>query len=130
MQAVYDALISLGVDDGRIFGETFGPSVLRRAAAVQPGERQREPAVAGAAVTFAATGKTAIWQPGSTLLELAEAAGVDAPWSCRAGRCGTCATRLVAGRVTYPDAPESVVEPGHVLICRAEPADATITLDL
>lgn len=130
VQAVYDALISLGVDDGRIFGETFGPSVLRRAAAFQLSERQREPAVAGAAVTFAATGKTALWQPGSTLLELAEAAGIDAPWSCRAGRCGTCATRLVEGHVTYPDAPEFAIEPGQALICRAEPADATITLDL
>ena len=130
MQAVYDALISLGVDDGRIFGETFGPSVLRRASVVRPSERQREPAVAGAAVMFAATGKTATWQPGSTLLELAEAAGIGAPWSCRAGRCGTCATRLVAGRVTYPEMPEFAVEPGQVLICRAEPADATVTLDL
>jgi ferredoxin-NADP reductase len=130
VQAVYDALISLGVDDGRIFGETFGPSALRRAAAFQPSERRREPAVAGATVTFAAAGRTALWQPGSTLLELAEAAGIDAPWSCRAGRCGTCATRLVEGRVTYPDAPEFAVEPGRVLICRAEPADATVTLDL
>jgi ferredoxin-NADP reductase/predicted pyridoxine 5'-phosphate oxidase superfamily flavin-nucleotide-binding protein len=130
VQAVYDALISLGVDDRRIFGETFGPSVLRRAAAFQLSERQREPAVAGATVTFAAAGKTALWQPGSTLLELAEAAGIDAPWSCRAGRCGTCATRLVEGHVTYPDAPEFAIEPGQVLICRAEPADATITLDL
>ncbi|MBC7800100.1 MAG: pyridoxamine 5'-phosphate oxidase family protein, partial [Gemmatimonadaceae bacterium] len=130
VQAVYDALISLGVADRRIFGETFGPSVLRRAATAQPREHQREPAVAGAAVTFAATGKTALWQPGSTLLDLAEAAGIDAPWSCRSGRCGTCARRLVEGHVTYPDAPEFAVEPGQVLICQAEPADAAITLDL
>ena len=129
MQAVYDALISLGVDDRRIFAETFGPSALRRAAAL-PGALQREPAVAGAAVTFAAAGKTAVWQPGSTLLDLAEAAGIAAPSSCRSGRCGTCATRLVQGRVSYPEAPEFAVEPGQALICRAEPADARVVLDL
>ena len=130
VQAIYDTLISLGVPDGRIFGETFGPSVLRRAVAFRPCEHGRKPAVAGATVTFLAAGKTALWQPGSTLLDLAEAAGIDAPWSCRAGRCGTCATRLVEGHVTYPDVPEFATEPGQALICRAEPADATVTLDL
>ena len=130
VQAVYDALISLGVDDRRIFGETFGPSMLERAAAVLPSKPRREPPVVGATVRFAATGKTALWQPGSTLLELAEAAGIDAPWSCRAGRCGTCVTPLVEGHVTYPETPTFAVEPDQVLICRAEPAGATITLDL
>ena len=51
-------------------------------------------------MTFAAAGETALWQPGSTLLDRAEPAGIDAPWSCRAGRCGTCATRLVGSHVT------------------------------
>ncbi len=130
MQATYDALISLGVDDRRIYGETFGPATLRRVTPARPRAPERAPPVAGATVTFARSEKMLLWQPGTTLLDLAEAAGVDAPWSCRLGRCGTCATRLVEGRVTYPKMPEFAAEPGRALICQAEPADATIALDL
>lgn len=130
VQAVYDALISLGVDDERIFSEAFGPATLQRVTSARSRALSREPAVAGAAVTFAASGKIITWQPGATLLDLANEAGIAAPWSCRAGRCGTCATRLIEGRVTYLEPPEFGVEPGHTLICRAEPAEAAITLDL
>lgn len=130
IQTVYDALSSLGLPDDRIFSEAFGPAMLARDATAQPSEQRQAPAVTEAAVTFAATGKTLPWQPGTTLLELAEAASIDAPSSCRTGRCGTCSTRLMKGRVTYADAPDFIVEPGHALICRAEPADAHLTLDL
>jgi ferredoxin len=34
------------------------------------------------------------------LLEFAETAGVSLPYGCRQGQCGTCATRLLQGRVT------------------------------
>ena len=130
VQAVYDALISLGIGDEKIFVEAFGPATLRRVMPAGSRALMREPAVAEAAVTFAATGRTVPWRPGMTLLDVAEEAGVAAPWSCRAGRCGTCVTRLIGGRVTYREAPEFSAEPGHALICRAEPRDAAITLDL
>ena len=36
-----------------------------------------------------------------SLLELAEASGVEIKAGCRYGDCGTCMTRLIAGRVKY-----------------------------
>ena len=38
--------------------------------------------------------------PDMTLLEFAETVGVSIPYGCRQGQCGTCATRLLRGRVT------------------------------
>jgi ferredoxin len=34
-----------------------------------------------------------------TILEAAEAAGVELPFECRSGICGQCKTKLVAGEV-------------------------------
>ena len=38
--------------------------------------------------------------PDMSLLEFAETLGVSIPYGCRQGQCGTCATRLLQGRVT------------------------------
>jgi ferredoxin len=39
--------------------------------------------------------------PGATLLQAAEAAGVNLPSSCRNGTCRTCLCRLASGSVRY-----------------------------
>jgi ferredoxin len=38
--------------------------------------------------------------PDMTLLEFAETVGVSLPYGCRQEECGTCATRLLQGRMT------------------------------
>jgi CDP-4-dehydro-6-deoxyglucose reductase len=54
------------------------------------------------------------------------AAGIRMPHSCRAGRCASCKSKLVAGRVEYPDGPPPGITPeeiarGEVLLCQARP---------
>lgn len=54
------------------------------------------------------------------------AAGIRLPHSCRAGRCASCKSKLVAGRVEYPDGPPPGITPeeiarGEVLLCQARP---------
>lgn len=126
MQASYDGLRGLNIADDRIHAEAFGPAALKRtasaAAAVPAGP---PPATEPVAVTFMASGKEARWTPDSgTLLELAEARGVEAPFSCREGSCGSCATRLVKGAVAYTRTPSFDVPDGQALICCAVPAAA------
>lgn len=45
--------------------------------------------------------------PGQTLLAAALAAGLDYPYECASGSCGSCRTRLLEGRVAlcWPEAP-------------------------
>lgn len=40
---------------------------------------------------------------GVSVLDVLEERGVDIPWSCRAGICGTCETPLLAGRTDHGD---------------------------
>ena len=46
-------------------------------------------------------------QPGETLLSAALAAGIDLPYECASGGCGSCRARLLEGQVRslWPDAP-------------------------
>jgi uncharacterized protein len=131
MQSTYDALRSLGVPDERIFAESFGPAVLKRWPDPSE-ERTHEVSEAREVlVHFAKSGFEQRWsQRVGTLLELAEAHGLTPAYSCRRGACGTCATRLLAGRVAYRTQPTASVKEGEVLICCAVPAEKSDELSL
>lgn len=110
MQSARAALGRLGIPDSRIEQESFGPS-----AKGAPRE-----AATGGTVTFSRSGKTVKPGEGQTLLEAAEAGGVEIPSSCRQGQCGTCATRLIRGEVAL-DADTGLTpelrDAGYTLTC-------------
>jgi len=62
--------------------------------------------------------------PGTTILQAAQAQGVDLPYSCRRGICAACMSRLLDGQVDM-DNPEALLEfekvNGKVLTCQAHP---------
>jgi ferredoxin-NADP reductase/predicted pyridoxine 5'-phosphate oxidase superfamily flavin-nucleotide-binding protein len=124
MQSLYDELRAIGVRDPRIHFESFGPASVRRMAdAPEAGE--------GVEVRFARSGKTAIWHKrAGTLLDLAERTGLAPLSACRSGVCGTCATRVLSGQVTYEEEPAHEVAAGDALICCAAPVGARVSLDL
>ncbi|MEP1330633.1 pyridoxamine 5'-phosphate oxidase family protein [Pseudophaeobacter sp.] len=148
MQGVYDSLRDLGVADVRIFAEGFGPASLTRRLdeTAQPTDQDVPAAdeADAALVTFAKTdGATSnrsstehSWSPADgTLLELAEAHGHSPAFSCRTGSCGSCATRLRHGAVSYRKTPTAAHEADEVLLCCARPArlakgSAPLELDL
>ena len=123
-QGLYDGLRSYGVADERIHAEAFGPASLKRSGGEQPSAPAGPPpATTSIPVTFIDSLKEARWEPGSgTLLELAEARGLDPEFSCREGHCGTCKTRLLKGAVSYLKEPAARVGDDEVLICCAVPA--------
>jgi ferredoxin len=87
------------------------------------------PTTQRATVTFAKSGKTAVWDGSvSTLHELATAHHVRIDYSCGAGSCGTCAVAVRSGAVTYKDAPGYAIEAGSCLTCVGCPK-GDLTLD-
>jgi ferredoxin len=72
---------------------------------------------------------TATYRAGNTLLQTARAAGLQAPYSCEIGSCGTCMGRVVEGsaRMVNNDALEDdEVADGWVLTCQALPTSRTV----
>ncbi|MDQ0009823.1 ferredoxin-NADP reductase/predicted pyridoxine 5'-phosphate oxidase superfamily flavin-nucleotide-binding protein [Luteibacter jiangsuensis] len=123
-QSLYDGLRKFGIDDTRIHAEAFGPSSLKRAVDAGIAAPVRPPvSTEPVPVTFMDSLKEARWTPASgSLLELAEARGLDPEFSCREGTCGTCRTKLLKGAVTYIEEPTARVAADEVLICCAVPA--------
>lgn len=138
MTAMRDILTQIGVPEAQIYSEAFGPASLPiddlakdggedqpeapNAKASPPNERPARDEVAATTVTFSIAGVSAPLDADETILEAAETAGVEIPYSCRVGECGVCVTRLLEGEVTMDvetglDAADKAQ--GYVLACQA-----------
>jgi ferredoxin len=92
MDNARQTLSTLGVNRDRILQESFGESKQ----STESGPLEARPAET---VVFMNSGKVCQVSAGSTLLDLAERNGVQIPYGCRQGLCGTCATRVLSGTV-------------------------------
>lgn len=113
MHGVRDLLIEGGLAPQRVHFESFGSGPSGAVLALGQ---------VGAHVTFADQGIEAQWSDSfPSLLDLGEAVGAPMMYACRAGNCGTCEHRLLKGEVVYAITPSYDTQPGHVLVCCAQP---------
>jgi ferredoxin len=84
-------------------------------------------------VVLARSGRTLRVQPGRSILETVEEAGIDVLFSCREGTCGTCETDVLEGT---PDHRDSLLTPAEqeagdtMFICVSRARTPRLVLDI
>lgn len=114
----------MGVGPARLHKEDFIIHTPFRPSASQLPEATVALNYRGRAYTF----KVA---PGQTVLEGAQQAGIELPYSCRSGSCATCSAQIVAGQVdmyTHDSRMDSAATRGHVFTCVAYPTTEAVRL--
>lgn len=131
MDEIREQLLGLGVANDLIKVESFG-SQRKNEPTVPIGRSNGQSILTTAnTVLFSLSKKQAALPPGMTVLEAAESVSVEIDNSCRAGTCGICKTRLLAGQVSM-DVTEGLsaeeIKEGYVLACQAK-ANESITVE-
>jgi ferredoxin-NADP reductase/predicted pyridoxine 5'-phosphate oxidase superfamily flavin-nucleotide-binding protein len=84
-------------------------------------------------LTLARSGKIIPVAADQSLLDAVQATGIDAPASCRAGTCGTCAVKVLAGTPEHRDSALSEAErerAGLMCLCVSRAQSSDLTIDL
>jgi ring-1,2-phenylacetyl-CoA epoxidase subunit PaaE len=120
------ALVSKQVEPHRIHGEHFLVSApqTQAAAAAPPKVRAETPQARVSVVIDGRTRSFEMPMDGTSVLDAASESGLDLPFSCRAGVCSTCRTRLVKGKVemhTNYALEQHELDEGFILACQAHP---------
>ena len=119
MKSITDDLKEWGVPDKHVFFEAFGPATVKKAASLAPVTASAN----AVQVSFSRSGKVVQWSAqAGTLLDLAEASGLQIEAGCRAGNCGTCAVAIKAGNVeVFAEHHGAQMEEGTCLACICRP---------
>ncbi len=125
-----------GVDETRIHYELFGASAADAQAVIERHhERARRFSGKVSRVTVKADGREThleLSPDGENILDAALDAGVDLPFACKGGACGTCKARVIKGEVEMDvrhALEDSEIAAGYVLSCQAHPLSDEVMLD-
>jgi len=131
------ALLAAGVPEERIHLERFGVALPSASSTAQVGAVVHE-ALPGdakrARVTIVRDGlqREITYTEGQpSILDAASAAGLEVPFSCTSGVCGTCRAKCVDGEVRMERnfaLDKNEVAAGFVLTCQAHPLTERVTL--
>jgi len=128
------ALLDAGVPEDRVHVERFGvaPTAADAVDAViheaQPGDAERSRVVI---VRDGLTREFDFRREQPSILDAAAAAGLEVPFSCTSGVCGTCRAKLVEGEVRMGRnfaLDKAEVAAGFVLACQSHPLTERVVL--
>lgn len=133
MEAVESGLRQAGLDPASIRSERFTAAELsaERRAAVAQLEQQ----AAGKPIRITINGKrrTVAYRPElESILENSRAAGLPAPFACKAGVCATCRAKVVKGKVEmirHFGLSQDEIDRGYILTCQAIPVSDDVEID-
>lgn len=133
MDAAEEALAAAGVAREKILIERFTADRPSEGQAAEIAALQTQAQGLQLLVTLdGRTRKIAFDAGAGNILDSARAAGLRAPFACKAGVCATCRARVTAGRVEmaarYGLSDEEVAA-GYVLTCQSIPAGAGVAVD-
>jgi ring-1,2-phenylacetyl-CoA epoxidase subunit PaaE len=130
---IKDALVGLGVEARRIHTEHFAavhaPTEVPKP--VRPAAGKAEMAT----ITVVMDGRRrqfAMPMGAQTILDAANAAGFELPYSCRAGVCSTCRTKVTKGKVEMSEQyalEDWELDAGYVLACSSKPVTHDVEID-
>jgi len=125
------ALLAAGVPEDRIHIERFGVPQQAVGAVIheaKPGDAEQ------AKITIIRDGlkrEISFTKDQPSILDAASAAGLEVPFSCTSGVCGTCRAKLLEGQVRMERnfaLDKNEVANGFVLTCQAHPITDRVTL--
>lgn len=132
VETVSASLRQLGVDPQRIHLERFHAPTTHATASPANLPADDTPA---SRISLRLDGVTATFQTprqGPTLLDAAIQAGIDMPFACKGGMCGTCRARLISGQV-HMDQPFALepaeIHDGFILTCQSHPLTDQVSVD-
>jgi ring-1,2-phenylacetyl-CoA epoxidase subunit PaaE len=133
MDAAESALRDRGVPKDKIHLERFTAGRPSSAVAAQIQALQQEAAGLTMLVTLDSRKRRVAFDAAAgNILDSARAAGLPAPFACKAGVCATCRARVVSGEVEmaarYGLTDEEVAS-GYVLTCQSVPKGEGVELD-
>ncbi|NLV78217.1 MAG: ferredoxin--NADP reductase [Rhodococcus sp.] len=126
MDGVHQALANAGMPRTQVHAEVFNSLSGDPFADHAPAEISDEEAADAATVEVELDGEVhnLSWPRSQTLVDIMLAEGIDVPYSCQEGECGSCACTVVEGKVEMAHCdvldPEDI-EAGYILGCQAKP---------
>jgi len=131
MDAAESALLERDVAKDRIHIERFTADRPSAALAQEIAELQTR--AAGATVSVTLDGRTRrVEFTESNILDSARAAGLPAPFACKAGVCATCRAKVTSGKVEMAaryGLTDEEVAAGYVLTCQSVPVGDGVAVD-
>lgn len=134
MDAVHKALATIGMSHHQVHAEVFSSLSGDPFVDNEPVELTEDEIADAATVEVELDGEVheMSWPRSQTLVDIMLSAGLDVPYSCREGECGSCACTVTEGTVEMENIgalDEEDIADGYILGCQARPTSNSLKIE-